>query len=31
MLFDTMGIVVVIFAVGVLCMELLEGNHFFHS
>jgi hypothetical protein len=31
MLIDTMGIVAVIFAIGVLCMELFEGNYFFHK
>jgi len=31
MLLDLMGIVVVIFAIGVFCMELFEGNHIFHS
>jgi len=31
MFLDIMGIVVVIFLVGVICMELFEGNHFFHS
>jgi uncharacterized membrane protein len=27
---DVMGIVAVIFVVGIFCMELFEGNHFFH-
>ena len=29
MWFDTMGIVTVIFALGILCMELFGGDHFF--
>lgn len=31
MWFDAMAIVAVIFGIGVLCMELFEGDHFFHS
>jgi|GEM_PF-2031988 hypothetical protein len=31
MLYDVMGIVAVLFAVGITGMELFEGNYFFHS
>ncbi len=30
MWFDTMGIVVVVFALGILCIELFGGNSIFH-
>jgi|SaaInl4_200m_RNA_FD_contig_31_2133770_length_204_multi_6_in_0_out_0_1 hypothetical protein len=28
---DVMGVVAVLFALGIVCMEFFEGNHFFHS